>query len=141
MNGHRNDANCEPDIPLSRHLRSMGRHDSFGKLKVTIIDHNLKWDDKNRHKRESFWIKNVRPYHRMDSMRKSNILSWLLFCWSPPVVLGHTVCSIGPKYIFHTVAGRFFLMSLGIIPFSTIFWQCYLIHLPIMSHFYIYFYI
>ena len=23
-------------------------------------------------------------------------------------VLGHTVCSIGPKYIFHTVAGRFF---------------------------------
>jgi hypothetical protein len=31
-------------------------------------------------------------------------------------------------------------MSLGIIPFSTIFWQCYLIHLPIMSHFYIYFY-
>jgi hypothetical protein len=35
----------------------MGRHDSFGKLKVTIIDHNLKWDDKNRHKRESFWIK------------------------------------------------------------------------------------
>jgi hypothetical protein len=29
-------------------------------------------------------------------------------CWSPPVVLGHTVCSIGPTYIFHTVAGRFF---------------------------------
>jgi hypothetical protein len=24
------------------------------------------------------------------------------FCWSPPVVLGHTVCWIGPKYIFHT---------------------------------------
>jgi hypothetical protein len=56
-----------------------------------------------------------------------------------PVVLGHTVCSIGPKYIFHTVAGRFILMSLGIIPFSKIFWQCYLIHLPIMSHFYFHF--
>jgi hypothetical protein len=28
------------------------------------------------------------------------------FCWSPPVVLGHTVCSIGPKYIFHTVVGH-----------------------------------
>jgi xanthine/uracil permease len=30
------------------------------------------------------------------------------FCWSPPVVLGHTVCSIGLKYILHTVVGRFF---------------------------------
>ena len=29
------------------------------------------------------------------------------FCWSTRVVLGHTVCSIGPKYIFHTVVGRF----------------------------------
>ena len=38
------------------------------------------------------------------------------FCWSPPVVLGHTVCSIGSKYIFHTV-----WMNLGIISFSKIF--------------------
>jgi hypothetical protein len=134
-----------PDLPLSSHLRLTGHHDSFGKLKVTIIDHNTKWDDKSRQERESFWIRKlktlspngIRPYHRMESMRRSNILSWLLFVL---VVLWHTICSIGPKYIFHTVAGRFFLMSLGIIPFSTIFWQCYLIHLPIMSHFYIYFY-
>ena len=38
LNGHRSDANCKPDLPLSRHLRSTGHHDSFSKLKVTIID-------------------------------------------------------------------------------------------------------
>ena len=57
LNGHRSDANCKPDLPLSRHMRSMGHHDSFGKLKVTIIDHNPKWDDKSREERESFWIR------------------------------------------------------------------------------------
>jgi hypothetical protein len=45
---------------LSRHLRSTGHHDSFGKLKATIIDHNPKWDDKSRQKRESFWIKKLK---------------------------------------------------------------------------------
>ena len=123
--------NCKPDLPLSRHLRSTGHHDSFGKLKVTIIDHNPKWDDKSRQERESFWIRKLKTLSPNGINEKK--------CWSPPVVLGHTVCSIGPKYIFHT-GGPFFWMSLGIIPFSTIFWQCYLIHLPIMSHFYIYFY-
>ena len=48
LDGHRSDANCKPDLPSSRHLRSTGHHDSFGKLKVTIIDHNPKWDDKSR---------------------------------------------------------------------------------------------
>jgi hypothetical protein len=48
----------------------------------------------------------------------SSLNSYL--CWSPPVALGHTVCSIGPTYIFHTVMDRF-LMSLGIIPFWKIF--------------------
>ena len=79
--------NCKPDLPLSRHLRS----------RATMILSALKVLT------QMFFF-----YHRMESMRKSNILSWLLFVWSPPVVLGHTVCSIGPKYIFHTVAGRFF---------------------------------
>ena len=60
LNGHRSDANCKPDLPLSRHLRSTGHHDSFGKLKVTIIDHNLKWDDKSRQERESFWIRKLK---------------------------------------------------------------------------------
>jgi hypothetical protein len=44
----------------SRHLRSTGHHDSFGKLKVTIIDHNPKWDDKSRQERESFWIRKLK---------------------------------------------------------------------------------
>ena len=59
-NVHRSDANCKPDLPLSRHLRSTGHHDSFGKLKVTIIDHNPKWDDKSRQERESFWIRKLK---------------------------------------------------------------------------------
>ena len=60
LNGHRSDANCKSDLPLSRHLRSTGHHDSFGKLKVTIIDHNPKWDDKSRQERESFWIRKLK---------------------------------------------------------------------------------
>ena len=56
LNGHRSDANCKRDLPLSRHLRSTGHHDSFGKLKVTITYHNPKWDDKSRQERESFCI-------------------------------------------------------------------------------------
>ena len=60
LNGHRSDANCKPDLPLSRHLRSTGHHDSFGKLKVTIIDHNPTWDDKSRQERESFWIRKLK---------------------------------------------------------------------------------
>jgi tripartite motif-containing protein 2/3 len=56
LNGHRSDANCKPDLPLSRHLRSTGHHDSFGMLKATIIDHNPNLDDKSRQERESFWI-------------------------------------------------------------------------------------
>jgi len=79
LNGHRNDAHCKPDIPLSRHLRSTGHHHSFDKLKVTIIVHNPTWDDKSREERESFGIRKPKTYHRMESMRKSNILSWLLF--------------------------------------------------------------
>jgi hypothetical protein len=43
-------------------------HDSFGKLKVIIIDHNPKWDDKSRQERESFWIKNnLRPHGHVSS--------------------------------------------------------------------------
>jgi hypothetical protein len=37
-----------------------GHPDSFGKLKVTIIDHNPKWDDKSRQERESFWIRKLK---------------------------------------------------------------------------------
>jgi hypothetical protein len=57
LNDHRSDTNCKPDLSLCRHLRSTCHHDSFGKLKATIIDHNAKWDDKSRQERESFWIR------------------------------------------------------------------------------------
>jgi hypothetical protein len=60
VNGHRSDANCKPDLPLSRHLRSTSHRDSFGKLKVTIIDHNTKWDDKSKQERKSFWIRKLK---------------------------------------------------------------------------------
>jgi hypothetical protein len=34
---------------------------AFTKLfKVTIIDHNPKWDDKSRQERESFWIRKLK---------------------------------------------------------------------------------
>ena len=71
LNDHRSDTNCKPDLSLCRHLRSTGHHDSFGKLKVTIIDHNAKRDDKSRQERESFWIRK----RKMESMKTSNILS------------------------------------------------------------------
>jgi hypothetical protein len=35
-------------------------HDSFGKLKVTIIAHNPKRDDQCRQERENFWIKKLK---------------------------------------------------------------------------------
>jgi hypothetical protein len=60
LNSHRSDANCKPDPPRSRFLRLTGHHDSFGKLKVTIIDHSLNWDDKSREERESFWIRKLK---------------------------------------------------------------------------------
>ena len=79
LNGHRSDGNCKSDLPLSRHLRSTGHHDSFGKLKVTIIDHNPKWDDKSIQERESFWIRKLKTLSPNGINEKSNILSWLLF--------------------------------------------------------------
>jgi hypothetical protein len=60
LNGHRSDANCKPDLPFSRHPRSTDHHDSFCKLKVTIINHNPKWDDKSRQERKSFWNRKLK---------------------------------------------------------------------------------
>jgi hypothetical protein len=79
LNDHISDENCKPVLPLSRHLRSTGHHDSFGKLKVITE-----------------WNQGEQVISSLDSY----------CCWSPPVVLGHTVCSIGPMYIFNTVVGR-----------------------------------
>jgi hypothetical protein len=60
LNGHRSYGNCKSELPLSRHLRSTSNHDSFGKLKVAIIDHNPKWDDKSIQEMESFWIRKLK---------------------------------------------------------------------------------
>ena len=50
-------------------------------------------------------------WHIQQTSKQINTSTWLLF-WSPLVVLWHTLCSIGPKYIFHTVVGSF-LNELG----------------------------
>jgi hypothetical protein len=39
-------------------------------------------------------------------VKQSNLPYDSYLSWFSPVVLEHTVCSIGPKYIFHTVVGR-----------------------------------
>ena len=65
-------------------------------------------------------LENLRPYQRMESMRKSNILYWLLFLLvSSNRIRTYSLLNWPKIYIPHS--GRFFLMSLGIIPFSKIF--------------------
>jgi hypothetical protein len=82
-------------------------------------------------------LENLRPYHRMESMRKSNILSLVLFLLvSSSRIRTYSLLNWPKAYISHC-GGPFFLMSLGIIPFSKIFfWHYYWIHKPILSHFY-----
>ena len=65
-------------------------------------------------------LENLRPYHRMESMRKSNILSSLLFLLvSSSRIRTYSLLNLPKVYIPHCWA--VFLMSLGIIPFSKIF--------------------
>lgn len=61
MNGHRSDTRCKPNLPLNRHLRTHGTAiaEIFNKLRVTLIDHNPRWTDKQRKEKESFWIKTL----------------------------------------------------------------------------------
>ena len=63
-------------------------------------------------------FENVRPYHWMESMKKSNILSWhLIWLVSSSRI---RICSVlNSPNIFHT--GGPFIECLGIIPFSKIF--------------------
>jgi hypothetical protein len=65
----------------------------------------------------------TRPYHRMESMRKSYILSWLLFVLISSSRIRTYSLLYWPKVYIPHCGGPFFLMSLGIIPFSTIFWR------------------
>ena len=79
---------------------------TFGKLKVTIIDHNAKWDDKSRQERESFWIRK----RKMESMKTSNILSWLLFLLvsSSKVYIPHCGGPFFYEFGHHTVFKNIF---------------------------------
>jgi hypothetical protein len=74
MNNHRSDANYKPDLTLSKHLRSTNHHNDFDKLKVTIIEHNLNWDDKIRHERESFWIRKLKTLSEKPVLRFASYL-------------------------------------------------------------------
>jgi hypothetical protein len=61
------------------------------------------------------------PYHRMESMRKNNILSWLLILLiSSSRNRTYSLVNWLKVYIPHC-GGPFLWMSLGIIPFSKIF--------------------
>jgi hypothetical protein len=53
----------------------------------------------------------------MSALWKARFAIFIASVANQAVGLGHTVCSIGPKYISHTVVDRFFLMSSGNIPF------------------------
>jgi hypothetical protein len=55
----------------------------------------------------------------MESMRKSNILSWLLFVLISSSRIRTYNLLYWPKVYIPDCGGPFFLMSLGIIPFST----------------------
>ena len=135
MNGHRSDANCKPDLPLSIHLRSTNHHDSFGKLKVTIMDHNPKWDEQADRKGKASGSEKLRPYNRMESMRKSSLLSWLLFLLvSPSRIMTYSLLNWPKVYIPHC-GGLFFewvwvsyCFQKYFWHFQKYFWQCCLIH-------------
>ena len=114
LNGHRSDANCKPDLPLSRHLRSTGHHDSFGKLKVTIIDHNPKWDDKSRQERESFWIRKLKDLITEWNQWEKVISSLDSYsCWSPPVVFSYIQFALLAQSIYSTLWRAVFLNEFG----------------------------
>jgi hypothetical protein len=49
----------------------------------------------------------LRPYHRMESMRKSNILSWLLFLLVSSSRIRTYSLLNWPKVYIHTKVGRF----------------------------------
>ena len=64
VNGHRSDIKKKPFLPVNQHMVSVG-HSScdFDKMKITIIDHNNNWNDKQRGHRETFWIKELKTLY------------------------------------------------------------------------------
>ena len=65
MNGHRSDLTKKTLLPVSQHFVSPGHSmDDFVRSKIYIIDHNAGWKENQRHKRESFWIRELQTLHR-----------------------------------------------------------------------------
>jgi hypothetical protein len=60
MKEHRSEAKSNLTCSLGKHLRSTGHHDNFDEMKVTIIENDPIWSDKERRKRESFWIRKLK---------------------------------------------------------------------------------
>ena len=64
MNGHRSDHTKQTLLPMSQHFVSPGHSlDDFVRSKIYIIDHNPSWKENQRHKRESFWIRELQTLH------------------------------------------------------------------------------
>ena len=64
MNGHRSDLEKKTLLPMSQHFVPLGHSlDDFVRSKIYIIDHNPSWEENQRHKRESFWIRELQTWH------------------------------------------------------------------------------
>ena len=64
MNGHRSDLTKNTLLPVSQHCVSPGHpFNDFGRSKMYIIDHNPSWEENQRQKRESFWIRELGTLH------------------------------------------------------------------------------
>ena len=59
MNNHRSDVKKKPSVSLAKHLRLEGHQNDFDELKVTIIEHDLNWNNERRYEREQFWIREL----------------------------------------------------------------------------------
>ena len=132
---HRSDANCKPDLPLSRQLRS-----EFGNFVITLINgqpwflrqteghHNWPLPQVGWGKGKASGLENLRPYHRMESVRKCNILSSLLFLLvSPSRIMTYSLLNWPKVYIPHC-GGPLFEWVWVSYSFQKYLWQCCLLH-------------
>ena len=83
MNGHRSDLTKKTLLPVSQHFVSPGHSlDDFVRSKIYIIDHNPSWKENQRHKRESFWIRELQTLHPEGISKKAEIFLFFNFLTS-----------------------------------------------------------
>ena len=59
-------------LPVSQHFVSpVHSLDDFVRSKIYIIDHNPSWKENQRHKRESFRIRELQTLHPVDINKKA----------------------------------------------------------------------